>query len=209
MPPNQQNQYDFIMNSNQKPKRGFNFGNTKTARIAVIAGGIILLIIVAVIVNTILSGGSKAQTQRLTEIAQSQSEIIRVSALADKQAKDIATRNFAVNTKLSIQSSQQDTKKLLANRGVKDKGLNKVLGASKNSKTDAALAEATKNNRFDETYNVLMTKQLSNYQQLLKSTFAASTPNEKKVLTAAFDNVTRLSPKQTAQNNANAGDLPE
>ena len=136
MPPNQQSQYDFILSSNNQPRRSFKLGGGKGARIAVIIGGIILLIILASVAKSILSSGDKAQTQRLTEVVQTQAEIVRVSTLAEKESKDVDTINFAINTKLSVQSSQQQIKESLVSRGVKDKKISKTLGAKKNSKTD-------------------------------------------------------------------------
>ena len=93
---------------------------------------------------------------------------------------------------MSAQSSQQQIKKSLAARGVKEKSLNKQLAAGKNSKTDAALEEAEKNNRFDETFKAIMNQQLKDYQKLLNGAYASGSVSEKKVLTAAFENATLL-----------------
>jgi hypothetical protein len=196
MPPNQPNPYDFIMNNNQPPKRGFTFGNTMGARIAVVAFLVILLIIIVFIANSFIGKNDKAQTVRLTEVAQAQSEIIRVSTLADKDAKTTATRNFAMNTRLSVQTSQQEIRGPLSKHGVNSKSLNKQLTASKNSKTDTALVEASKNNRYDETFTTIMNKQLADYQTLLKAAHDNGTASEKKVLQAAFDNVRVLIAKK-------------
>lgn len=199
MPPSQQNQYDFIMNGNPKPSRGPLFGNNLVARIAIIAVGLIVLVIIGAVVNSFLNKGSEAQTQRLIEVVQTQSEIIRVSALAKDKSRDINTVNFALNTRMSVQSSQQEIKKSLAGRGVNEKSISKQLAAGKNPKTDAALDEATKNSRFDETFITILNKQLADYQTLLKAAYDGGKPSERTALNASFENAALLAKKSETQ----------
>ena len=197
MPPqNQSNRYDFIMAPPPPPKRSFNFGNSIGARIGVVISGLIVLIILIVIVNSLLGQASNAQTQRLIEVTQAQTELIRVSALGSK-AKDLDTRGLAINTSLSIETSRQQVKKSLVARGMNEKSINKQMAASKNSKTDAALAEATNNNRFDETFSTIINKPLADYQKLLTTASGSGNKTEKTVLAAAKENAIRLSSKQT------------
>lgn len=199
MPPQQQNQYDFIMNDAPKSSRGPLFGGGMGARIAVIAVLFILIVIIGMVANSFLNKDQKIQTERLVKIAQTQTEIIRVSALAKSKAKDINTRNFALTTGLSVQSSQQDVKKLLSARGVNEKSLGKKIGGGKDAKTDAALDEATKNSRFDETFLTIMNTQLTNYQKSLQVAFPDSKKNERIALTASFDNAGRLVKKPESE----------
>lgn len=203
MPPQQQNQYDFILNNKAKPPRGPLLGGSVGARVAVIAVLFIIFVIAAGVINSFLSKDSQAQNQRLIEIAHAQTEIIRVSAIAkdEKNAKDTTTRNFALNTSLSFESSQQQVKKLLAARGVSEKSLDKRLAASKNPKTDAALDEATKNSRFDKTFLTLMHKQLTDYQKLLQAAYPGSTPKERATLTALSENARLLAANSKTEAN--------
>lgn len=198
MPPNQPNQYDFILNDSPKPKRTLHFGNSTGSRIAMVVGALILIIVAVTVINSFLSKDSQAHAQRLTEVVQSQNEIIRVSALAAKDGKSPQTRNYALNTKLSVQSSQQEVKKLLASRGIKEKSLSKKLEASKNVKNDEILKEGNLNNRYDETFVALVNKQLSDYQTLISTTYESSSSTEKKALTASFENAGRLATKQAS-----------
>ncbi len=188
MPPQQPNQYDFIMGNNAKPGKRLPLGNNKLARALVVVVIIIIVGIIAAVANSFLTKDSQVQTNRLVEIAQSQSELIRVSSIAKTKAKDLDTRNFALNTQITVETSQQQIIKTLNARGVKSKGLNKQLGAAKNAKTDAALDEATRNNRFDATFTTILNKQIADYQKLLQGAYAGSTPKEKTTLTAAFEN---------------------
>ncbi|MGI9028287.1 MAG: hypothetical protein ACR2FM_05625 [Candidatus Saccharimonadales bacterium] len=204
LPPQQQNQYDFILNSTPKPPKQPVFGGSKVARVLVVVVGVVLLIVIGLVVNNFLNSGSKAQTQQLIEVAKAQTEIIRVSGLVTPQtAKELDTRVFALNTKLSTQGSSQATQTLLTTRGVKKKALNKTLAGGKNPKTDAALDEATKNNRFDDTYRTIIGKQLADYQTLLKTTSETANPKEKQALAEANDNVNRLITKLAARSPAN------
>ncbi len=195
MPPNQQNPYDFILNNNQ-PSRSPLGGNSMAVRIAVVVGGLVLLIIIAVVISSFLGGSDKAQNQRLLEITQSQGEIIRVSALAtDQKTKSTEARVLAANTRIATTSSQQKTKQLLAKRGIGDKAVTKQLGAGKNPKNDAALDEATKNNRFDETLTALLNTQLTSYQKLVQAAYENGTPSEQKILKSEFENAKLLTAK--------------
>lgn len=194
MPPQQQNNYDFILNADHKPPRGPLFGNSMGARIAVIAVLVVVIIVIGVVVSSFLGKAGRAQNQRLVEIAQTQAELIRVSALASKpeSTKTLSTQTAALTTRLSLESSQQQTKKMLANRGINEKGLAKQLASGKNPKTDATLDEAIKNSRFDETYTALVNKQLADYQKLLQAAYPGATPNERTVLTALYENADKL-----------------
>lgn len=194
-PQNTNDPYGFIMNSPQKQaNKPIGMG----ARIAVVAGGVLLLIIVAIIGNSLLSSGQKAQTQRYIELAQTQTEIIRITTLADKKAKTLNTRSYAVTTRVSLESSQKSTTAILNKRGIKEKKLTKLLSASKNPKTDAALEEATKNNRFDETFNKLLNTQLANYQKQLNDAASGASKKDKQALQRSFNQVAILTKKVDA-----------
>lgn len=198
MPPGNQNQYDFIMQNPQRPRRQINFGNSPKQRAIIVVVGLILLIFLISFANSFLNRGSKAHSERLTDVVKAQQEIVRVSTLAAKDAKDPKTRDYALNTKYSIQTSQNDVKGLLSKRGVNAKKLNKPLASSKNTKNDDTLKEGELNNRYDETYKALTNKQLSDYQKVLSAAFESSNAAEKKALTSSFDNAKKLQVKETA-----------
>lgn len=195
MPPQQNNQYDFILNK-QQPQRSFN-GGSKKARIILVVAGIIIFIILAVIANKILNAGDSAQTQRLTDVAKAETELIRVSTLGITTAKDRDTIAFASTVKLSVQSSQNQTKKLLEKRGINSKKFSKLMPTSKNSKTDTQLIDAGRNNRYDETFMAILDKELIDYQKLLKAANDGGKPSEQKVLASSFANVGQLLPLET------------
>lgn len=184
MPPNNQNPYDFIMNSDQKPKSGLYLGDGIGPKIVLVV--IILVIIIGgfVAANSFLGQEDKAQIERISEVSKAQAELIRVTDTADQKAKNTQTKTYAMNVKLAIQSSQLDTNALLTKRGVSKKSLNGLLSGSKNAKNDAALAEAEKNNRYDDTLVTLIDKQLADYQKLLASMSANGSRSEKQTALA-------------------------
>lgn len=162
-------------------------------RIAIAVSILVLIIISYVLLSSFLGRENKAQVDRLVEVGEVQSELVRISALAEKEAKGTKAQNLAANTSLSLQSSQQDIKKLLNGRGVGSKGLDKRFAAGKNAKTDTTLTEASQNNRFDETYTTVVSKELTDYQKLLNAAFESGTANEKKSLQTLFQNAKLLS----------------
>lgn len=208
MPPNQSGQYDFIMNPQQTTTRRGGPRNKKTLIFLGIAA-FIVIIILAYGANFLLSSGSRAQADRLTEVAKAETELIRVSALGADNAKDRDTMVLAQTTKLSVSSSQLQTKKLLEKRGVNAKEFTKLMASSKNSKTDTQLTEAGRNNRYDETFKTILNKQLADYQKLIKGANDGGTSAEKKVLTNSFENAGKLLPKKTATGSSNDTDTTE
>lgn len=185
MPPNQPptpDPYGFILNP-EKPKRGLLFGGG--IKFKLILTGIVAFIVITggVILGNSLDGPRDAQKDRLIEIAQTQTEIVRLSTIAENKAGAPSTKSLAITTKLSTESSLNQTKEALAKYGVKSDV--KLLNQGKNQKSDTLLDEATNNNRFDETYKKLMSEQLANYQKLLKSAFESGSKSEKVVLNSA------------------------
>jgi hypothetical protein len=202
MPPyNQQpDPYSFITNPQKPPRRKFSIGGSMTARIVIVAVGLFLLIAMFVVASSFLNRENKAQAEKFIEIGEAQSEIIRISEQAEKEAKGAQAQNLAANTSLSLKSSQQDIKKLLNGRGVGSKNLDKRFAAGKNAKTDSTLNEATRNNRFDETYSTVLSSELDDYQKLLNSAFESGTQAEKQTLQSLFQTAELLSESSTSSN---------
>lgn len=197
---NSNDPYGFIMNSPAKPQRSLGPGST-SGHIALAVGVAVLLIIIGLVASSLLGAGDKDQTQRLLEISQRQTEIIRLTTQADKKAKTSATKSFAVTTRLSTSSAQKDVNELLAKKGYNEKKLSKVLTASKNTKSDEALAEAEKNNRFDDTFTQLMSSELTNYRKQLQAAADGATKSQKQVLQKSFNSVAtiQLQPKKSTE----------
>ncbi len=197
------NPYSFFLD-NPQPTRGPVGPQSMKTRIIIVVVGVIGLIIAGIIVMALLNAGSGDQKQRYIEISQRQTEIIRISSLAEKKAKSLDTRSKAITTRLSITSAQSPINASLKKRGVKDKELSKLLSASVNSKSDAALADAEKNNRYDETYLQILTNELTSYQKQLQAAADGASVKERASLQTAFTATDTLLKKTTPSAKPNA-----
>jgi flagellar basal body-associated protein FliL len=186
MQPNQPNNYDFILNANHNPKRSFFNGKSKLQRTIIIALGVIVLIILMLVISSYLGKAGRVKSERLLELAQTQAEIIRTTSIATSKASDANTRALAATARLSVETDQRVILDSLAKR-YKPKVLDAKLPLGRNDQTDALLAEATNNNRFDETYRSLLAQQLSDYQKLINQIMSTTNPTERETLQGALD----------------------
>lgn len=160
-----QNQYDFITNPGKPPKKPLlPTGNSMQARIFIVLGGVLVLLIVGILVATLISSSGKGQKETLLKAAQQQTELIRVSKTGIDNARSPAARNLAVTTNLTLQSDQ---KALLTHV----KASQKQLALSKDTKTDIALTTAEQSNKFDEVFTETIQSQLAAYQKTLKTAY--------------------------------------
>lgn len=161
-------------------------------RIILVASIFIVLLILFIIVMSIFGQAGKAQNQSYLEIAQRQTEIIRLSTIADQKTKTPETLAYAATVRTTFITSQSDMKTVLGSHGVSQKSLTKQLSASKNTKSDDALSEAEKNNRFDETWTELINTEIANYQKQLSAAFDAASATDRKTLENAYNQAVTL-----------------
>jgi flagellar basal body-associated protein FliL len=191
MPPqqNQNDPYEFIT-SPQQPGRRIGFGQTPAQRAIIVGVGVLVLIIIALVLSSLFSSASNAQKDRLIELAQTQTEIVRVAAIADKQSADIDTRASAVTARFAVETDLQETNQMLEARGTE---LNsKILSLKENEKTDSLLEEAFANNRFDETFNSVLEQQLEDYQSLVQAAYSSGSSGEKAILQQNYEDISLL-----------------
>ncbi len=197
------NSYDFIMSPEgaQKPGNVFGAGSSKKSRIIIVAIGIALLIVLFMVGSYFLTRASKQTTARMVEVVQEQAEIIRVADIGVQKARTSATKDFAVNVRLSVETSQKEILTLLRKRGHK---LNiQVLGKKENTKTDQALNDAFLTNRFDDTFSETIRGQLITYRKHLQETYNGSTNKiEKGALAKNFKDVSTLLGVDTTTENS-------
>lgn len=185
--------YDFIMNSGQKPasKPKLPAGNSQKSRILIVAAGAVLLLIVAIVVIALISSAGKAGQADLVKAAQQQAEIVRISELGTERAKGAAAKNLATTAGLSMQSDQAALQKALSKQGIKVN--EKQLAAGKNQQTDTVLTTAEQSNKFDEVFTKTLQEELRAYQQTLKSAYdSASSESLKQTLTTLFEHAELL-----------------
>jgi hypothetical protein len=173
--------YNFILNPAKPAKKGFFSGGgdkKQNLLIKLAVGGVSLLIVIILI--SVIFGGSSMSTDKLTSLAQQQTELIRVAALGEKQAVSADTKNLASTTRLSLTSAGQETVALVAKEGKKLSA--KQLAATQNADTDTLLNQALQTNQFDTTFEQTLRKDLQAYQNNIKTTFDGSKSQSEKAL---------------------------
>ncbi|HVV66445.1 MAG TPA: hypothetical protein VHB72_00010 [Candidatus Saccharimonadales bacterium] len=173
----QPNEYAFIMEPAKPPRQKLNLipaGSSLPIRIAVVGGGIIILIILFTVIKGLVTT-PPFDTTAMIGLAQDQQEMIHITSQALQQSKQQQaalsqnTMNFAVTAQASLSSDQNQTLTYLKNNGKKVKSgtLNQKVSAT----TDSQLSTAASNSTFESTYVQLMETELKNYQTALKTTF--------------------------------------
>jgi hypothetical protein len=194
--PSGQPNYDFIMNPETKKRKGlFPGGNSPKQRLLMVAiGGGILLVVIFMFLSLLFGGGNEDVTA-LVSITQEQEELIRVSDIGVQKSKTPATQNLAITTKLTIQTSQNQTLERLKKLGRNIKP--KDLTLKKDSKTDETLDAAALSNRFDETFVQLLKNNLITYQASVRAAYdvSKSTPT-RQVLGISYDSAGILATEQ-------------
>lgn len=187
--------YDFIMNpggaNNAAKAPKLPSGNSIKQRIIIVAIGVVLLLVAAIVVISLLGSAGKAAKADLIIAAQRQAELIRVSKFGADRARGASAKNLATTTSLTMQSGQAKLVAAMKKQGIKVSP--EELAAGKNSKTDATLTAAEQSNRFDEAFTEQIQKQLTAYQSALKAAYdKASNQQLKQTLKEQYDNATLL-----------------
>lgn len=187
------NPYEFIVASTAGQTRTrFGLGLASGSflmRLGLILGGVIVLAITAAILVSIFA--PKGSTPGLTQAAEQQEEIIRVSGLATKQVTGQDAGNFVANVNITIASSQQQVIAYLGNHGVKIPP--KTLALSKNSQTDMLLANAASAGNYDSVVAQTLADEIKTYQNLLHTTYQqTSSPQAKQLLQSSFNSANTL-----------------
>lgn len=154
-------------------------GSSMITRILVVLVGLVGLLIGGFFVASLLFK-TPDNAQRLLAVATTQQELIRVSDLGSKNVDDSRLQNFALTSKLSLTSSQQQLVSFLGKIGTEVDP--KVLSASADNRTDAALKASESANTYDSTFASIMQRNLKKYEGSLKQAIQASTSRSEKEL---------------------------
>jgi hypothetical protein len=174
------NPYEFIVTPNTPKHSGKLLGgNAFLAKIGLLVGGaIVIMIMAAVLLNALVP--NKGGTAELTTIAQQQQELIRVATIGSEQAQGQAAQNFAASVQYGLTSDQNQLLQYLAGQGKKVG--TKTLALKQNSKTDQLLADAASAGNFDTVFTQTVTDQLATYQKTLETTYKATSGKNAKAL---------------------------
>lgn len=187
-PPQNENNYDFIMNpANGSAKPTLLAPQSAKARIAIFAGGIILLIILVSVFFSFLNASGNKQKDNLIGTAKTQQEIIRVIDLSQEFISD-RNLDYKVKTlRAVIMTSQQEVTAASAARGseINPKDLEK----SQNPQNDTDLESARAQAKGDEVLNNILLGLLGQYSDQLQAVYDAGNESEKSLSTDAFNQI--------------------
>ena len=184
--------YDFIMNPEQ-PKRPsvFNFGGSSAGlRIALVVGGLFLLLILFIGFKNVLAGSNKS-IPSLVGVVQDQQELSHLAADGAQNASSGNLKNFAVTAQASLQSEKSDLLTYLLNNHRKVSVKEQNLKVSKS--TDDQLSTALTTSSYDPTFKQIMQTKLSSYKQDLSAAYNQTKgPKGKALLKADYDSTSLL-----------------
>lgn len=178
-----QNNFEFILNPAQAPKRPIAAGPVQGKRMFMLVG-IVGVLFLFFFIGLALKGGGGAAAN-LTGIAETQTEITRVATEGVNGSGITATanQNLAINVQLTLSSQLATLKKFLTTQGTKVSA--KTLALKKNTATDTQLTTAQQNSSYDVVFAQVMQTELSNYLTELKTAYQADTGTKTRALLSA------------------------
>lgn len=203
--PSGQNPYDFILNPPKPPKQtplaklpGGN--NPFVLKIALLVGAAIILMIILAIVASLLTKGNQANVTALTDIAETQSELVRVADQGVSNAGQQGVKNLAISAKLTIKTQQMQLLNYMSGQGMKVSA--KQLTLKRNAQTDQKFTTAQQTSTFDTVFAQEMQSELQSYATSLKQLFNTATgENERNLLSTDYTQ-TQLLISQVPSNDA-------
>lgn len=179
--------YDFITNPQKPPKKPFLgklTANKTSLLIAVIGGGIGLIIFISLFAA--LFGGS-SDRETLLRVARSQNSLIALAAVGTEKAGDVPAQSLASSVSLSTTSDQAA---IISHISSTDGKVNaKDYSAGLDAKTSQDLTTAETNGRFDEAFLTAVQQALLSYQQSLQTANSdVQSKNAKALIAESFEN---------------------
>ena len=179
-----QNQYNFIMDSAQKNGSGPAFlQDPKKSKIAAL---IFVLVVIAIVGIGILvfTSINSSKSSALTDVVGYQTEITRVTELGLKDAKEISVRSKITTLQTFIGSDLTKTSKF-AGQIEKTK-----IATYKDPVSDKTLADANATNTFDKQILKVLDQLNQKYQVSLKKAFDdTSSKNDQETLNRSNENI--------------------
>ena len=186
VPPQPAEPYAFITDP-VAPKRSFSLpgAGSLPLRIAYVAGGLLILLILFSVVKN-LAGGSSG-TANFLPVAQDQQEMVHLVTIATKQqGLSTNTQNFVATANLSLGSQSSGLLQYLAKNGYKPKA--KLLTQRISPALDSQLAAAVANTTYEQTFQDTMKTQLNTYLGDLTRTYSQTAgKNGRALLNSDYD----------------------
>ncbi len=176
-PPSPDQAYSFIMNPEKPPKQFFLntlfTGKSVLARAAIVAGGLIVLLIVFSLLRGLLS--SKPDLTSYMSVVQQQQELLHLTSASGgsaQQSLSVGNVNLATTIKASLTTSQAKTIKYMVDNGQKIDA--KQLNLKVSAKTDAQLKDAASAGNYNQAYREAIESELNTYANTLKTAYSQS-----------------------------------
>lgn len=171
------------MNQTTKPKGVF-MGGGKKQRIIFVAIGAVLLIILGVVVFSILNAGNKSTSELLAPVAAAQSDIIDITDIGAKDARDTALINKTASVSLVVTTQNNSVNSYLG------KDAKKITAPYQNSEYKKELEDAKNSGSFDKEYTAILSNRLDMYRQELVTAYnKAPTTKLKKELESYYSQI--------------------
>jgi hypothetical protein len=173
------NPYEFIMQPNSKKTKLSLGGASMFRKIALVASGAILLIIVGAVAFSAL--GPKSSTPALLAVAQQQQEIMRIATDASRKVDSQDVSNLVVNTNLTLITNQTKLLSYLATKANTKPNV-KTLALGHDAKTDELLKAAASAGSYDRVVAQTLQEQLISYQSLAQTAYEQTKSASAKAL---------------------------
>ena len=169
------------MNQQQGQKPSPLAGNSMKQRLFIVGIGLAGLIILLIVGYALLFGSQKSTSDILAPVAASQADIIDITEIGAKEARDAATVNATSSTSLVVTSHYAKTSARLG------EDAKKIIEPYKNTEYQKVLDDAVTSGTFDKTYQALLANRLDLYRQTIVSAYADSKSKEIKKELEAFN----------------------
>lgn len=175
-------------------------GNSLPKRAALLAGGLLVLVILFIIAKNLIAGSPSYLP--FATVVQDQQELIHLSGGGTStnsqslQALSTADQNLAATTNVSVNSAQASLIAYLANNKYKlgKTQLNLKISAS----LDSQLTSAQASGDYDQTFQQIMQTQLNNYANDLQQALKTAGPKGKALLNSDINQQQLLDKQLTA-----------
>ncbi len=167
--PQPASQYDFITSPEQPTnRRSFLSGKPLAVRAAIVAGGLLVLLILFIFIKGLFGGAPSSAS--LISVVQDQQELIHLATNAAQQ-KDLSinNKNFTATTQLSLTTATSQIITYLNTNGSKIDP--QVLNSKVSLKTDSQLVAAAAAGTYNQVFKEIMLAKLTSYMNDLKQSY--------------------------------------
>lgn len=181
-----QNQYDFLNSPQTGPKKPFMTGGNPKQKVLLSVIFIVVVVVILIIAFAVFRSLTAKDYSAYKSLINKQTEIIRIADAGISKARDTSVKNYVSTVGAVTESEKSDTLAFAKIAGV---NINeKQLAAAKDADNDKLLADAEKNNQYDQKLVELLNKLVISYQKDVKSAATAATGKKEKALVIKLQN---------------------